>query len=243
MFDCSLTMAQGVMMWKDGKSKQVFLTELDSITFFPSVEHEYVDLGLPSGTLWATMNIGATSPEDYGDYFAWGEVWGYNSAKRYFAWDSYKWCKGSNTSLTKYCLSSGYGDVDGKDMLDLEDDAANANWGEEWQIPSVEQMDELQDTCYTKWTWIKRDGINGYEIKSLKNEKIIFLPATGYYIYGKLTSAGDYGNYWLCTLNNNNQAQATCMAFYSNIMGKKESDRYIGRSVRAVRVKKANIHD
>lgn len=236
--DCSLTMAQGMMIWKDGKSRQVFVTELDSITFFPNVEHEYADLGLPSGTLWATMNIGATCPEDYGDYFAWGETWGYNSAKRFFSWDSYKWCRDSEKSLVKYCLSSGYGDVDGKDTLDPEDDAATANWGEEWQMPSVEQKDELQNPNYTKWTWKKENGINGYEIKSLKNGNSIFLPATGYYVYGKLTSIGDYGNYWLCSINSENQAQAIIMAFYSDKVGMFESDRYIGRSVRAVRVKK-----
>ena len=238
MASCSLAMAQGIMIWKDGKFKQVYATELDSITFFPGTEHKYVDLGLPSGTLWATMNIGSSSPEDYGDYFAWGETWGYNSAKRYFAWDSYKWCKGSEITLTKYCLSSAYGDVDGKDTLEAEDDAATFNWGEDWQIPTIEQKNELMNPDYVRWTWTTKNGVNGFEIKSITNGNSMFLPATGYYVYGNLTSAGDYGNYWLRTLDDENQSQAICIAFYSNKIGIFRSKRYIGRSIRAVRVKK-----
>lgn len=235
--NCFLMTAQGIMIWKDGNYKLIFATEVDSITFFPEIEHEYVDLGLPSGTLWATTNIGAISPEDYGDYFAWGEVWGYNSAKRFFSWDTYKWCRGNETSLTKYCLSSAYGDMDGKDTLDVGDDAAAFNWGDDWRIPTVEQKNELLNPIYVTWQWTTVNGISGYKVESKVNGNSMFLPATGYYAYGKLTSAGDYGNYWLNSLSSQNQAQATCLAFYSNKVGQFQSDRYVGRSVRAVKVK------
>jgi hypothetical protein len=96
----------------------------------------YVDLGLPSGTLWATCNIGANSPEEYGYYFAWGETEGYNDGKTTFDWSTYKWCNGSYDSLTKYKYSSSYGTYDYKTELDLDDDAAYVNWGAEWCMPS-----------------------------------------------------------------------------------------------------------
>ena len=89
----------------------------------PSQEHEWVDLGLPSGTLWATCNVGANAPEEYGDYFAWGET----APKDYYDWSTYKWCKGSYNTMTKYCTNSSYGYngfTDGKTELDPEDDAA-----------------------------------------------------------------------------------------------------------------------
>ena len=83
-------------------------------------EHEWVDLGLPSGTLWATCNVGANAPEEFGDYFAWGEI----APKDYYDWNTYKWCDNSGYSLTKYCTDSYYGTVDNKTELDPEDDAA-----------------------------------------------------------------------------------------------------------------------
>ena len=123
-------------------------------------EHEYVDLGLPSGTLWATCNVGANSPEEYGDYFAWGET----KTKSTYDWGTYKYCNGSSTTLTKYCTLSSYGIVENKTELELLDDAAYVNWGEEWRMPSVDQLDELHTQC--EWIWSSRNGINGYMVKS-----------------------------------------------------------------------------
>ena len=91
----------------------------------PPDTHEYVDLGLPSGTLWATCNVGATAPEEYGDYFAWGETTGYNSGKTTFNWSTYKYCNGDYDKLTKYCNKSSSGTVDNKTTLDPEDDVAH----------------------------------------------------------------------------------------------------------------------
>ena len=118
--------------------------------------HEFVDLGLPSGTLWATMNVGANSPEEYGDYFAWGET----TPKDYYDWSTYQWCMGSRSSFTKYCTDSslGYnGFVDNKTELDPEDDAATANWGEMWRMPSDDQLYELKNVCI--WQWTMRNGV------------------------------------------------------------------------------------
>ena len=159
--------------------------------------HDYVDLGLPSGTLWATMNVGATSPEDYGDYFAWGETNGLKSGKNRFYWDTYKWCNGTYNSLTKYCTSSYYGVVDNKTELELADDAARQNWGGDWRMPTYYQIDELQKECTsTITTWY---GVKGLEIKSKKNGNSIFLPAAGAYSSGwvhSLAGETDLGEYW-----------------------------------------------
>ena len=107
----------------------------------PVDTHEYVDLGLPSGTLWATTNVGAEKPEDYGLYFAWGETTGYTGDTNdgyLFDWASYKWCNGDYNQLTKYCydISSGYnGFTDTLTELEPEDDAAYVNWGPDWRMP------------------------------------------------------------------------------------------------------------
>ena len=98
----------------------------------PQDEHEWVDLGLTSGTLWATCNVGATAPEDYGDYFAWGET----EPKEDYSWSTYKWCNGSYKTQTKYCTNSKYGTVDDKTELEPEDDAAFVNWGSTWRMPT-----------------------------------------------------------------------------------------------------------
>jgi hypothetical protein len=160
-------------------------------------KHEYVDLGLPSGTLWATCNIGANSPEEYGDYFAWGETEGYNDGKTYFDWSTYKWCNGSYDSLTKYNTSSSYGTVDNKTELDLEDDAAYVNnWGPEWRIPSLEQFEELINSRYTTTTWTTQNGVYGRKITSKKNGNSVFLPAAGFRDSSGLSGDGSYGYYW-----------------------------------------------
>ena len=154
---------------------------------------QYVDLGLPSGTLWATMNVGATNPEDYGDYFAWGET----EPKNYYDWYSYEWCNGTNKTLTKYCDKSSYGTVDYKTELDTEDDAAYVNWGEMWRMPTEVQMEELMVKC--TWTWTTRNGVKGNLVTG-PNGNAIFLPAAGLRSAGSLTGVGAYGYYWTRTL-------------------------------------------
>ena len=132
--------------------------------------HEYVDLGLTSGTLWATCNVGASSPYEAGSYFAWGET----SPKQDYSLNSYKWYNSVTGKYTKYCTNSSYGDVDNKTELDLADDAAYVNWGAKWRMPSRAQFDELRAEC--DWQW---NG-SGYLVTSKKNNKTLILPAAGY---------------------------------------------------------------
>ena len=196
-------------------------------------EHEYVDLGLPSGTLWATMNIGANAPEDYGDYFAWGET----EPKDVYNWSTYKWCNGSDNTLTKYCTNSNYGYngfTDGKTELDPEDDAATANWGSEWRMPSIDQINELRNNCTTEWT--TRNGVNGRLFTSKINGASVFLPAAGYRDGGSLGNSGSYGSCWSRTLYSSYPSYACYLYFNSGNVYVYDYNRYFGRSVRAVRV-------
>ena len=163
----------------------------------PPDDQEYVDLGLPSGTLWAKRNVGASSPEDYGDYFAWGET---ETKNVVYKWNTYKWCNGSENTLTKYCTKShfGYnGFVDNKTELDLEDDAACAHYPS-GRIPSYDQIVELCNYC--SWQWAQRNGVNGYLVAG-PNGNTIFLPAAGDRRYDSLYGAGSVGYYWTRTLS------------------------------------------
>ena len=135
----------------------------------------YVDLGLPSGTLWATCNVGASAPEEFGDYFAWGET----DPKDYYDWSTYKWCNGEEGTLTKYCNDSslGYnGFVDNKTELDSEDDAACAHYPG-GRIPSWEQIQELCDSC--TWQYTKLNGVKGMLVTG-PNGNTMFLPSASF---------------------------------------------------------------
>ena len=131
-----------------------------------------VDLGLPSGTLWADRNIGANSPEGYGDYFAWGET----RPKLFYDWSTYKYCDGSYNVMTKYCTDSSKGKVDNKTVLDPSDDAATANWCAAWRMPTHEEQVELNEKC--TWTKSTLNGVKGYKVTG-PNGNSIFLPAAG----------------------------------------------------------------
>ena len=187
-----------------------------------------VDLGLPSGTLWADRNVGADSPEDYGDYFAWGET----STKNTYDWDTYKWCRGSSNILTKYCNRSSYGTVDNKTVLDLEDDAAYVYMGTEWRIPTFDEMEELKIKC--TWTWTSQKGTKGYKVTG-PNGKSIFLPAAGCRNDSSLYDAGSYGYYWSASLHESNPSSAWYLSFYSSDRSTYYYRyRNYGRAVRAV---------
>ena len=198
----------------------------------PPDTHEYVDLGLPSGTLWATCNVGANSPEEYGDYFAWGET----EPKNYFDWSTYKWCNGSDTTLTKYCSisSSGYnGFVDNKTELDPEDDAAYVNWGGNWRMPTYDQFNELKSEC--TWTWTTQNGVNGRQVTG-PNGNSLFLPAAGYGDDGWLFDARLRGDYWSRTLGSSTPSSANSVYFSSGGVYWNGDYRTYGFTVRAVRV-------
>ena len=199
--------------------------------------HEYVDLGLPSGTLWATMNIGANSPEEYGDYFAWGET----QPKVEYSWDTYEWGivddpdgDGDGLFFTKYCTSSSFGYngfTDGKTELDPEDDAATVNWGSEWRMPSSDQIQELIDNCTIEWT--TKNGVNGRLFTSNINGASLFLPAAGHFYYE--THFGE-SYYWSRSLGVYDcNSKCIDMNYYGN-MCLIENNRCLGISVRAVRV-------
>ena len=198
-------------------------------------EHEYVDLGLPSGTLWATCNVGASKPEEYGDYFAWGET----KPKSIYNWSTYKWCNGSSTTMTKYCTRSEYGNngfTDNLTELQPEDDAATANWGSGWKMPSLDQIKELFESYYTTSEWTQLNGVYGYKITSKSNGNSIFLPAAGERLEDGLYYAGKYGNYWSSSLGPNDDNGAYFLYFGSGIWDWDEYGRGTGHSVRAVRV-------
>lgn len=198
------------------------------------INPQFVDLGLPSGTLWATCNIGAASPEDYGDYFAWGETEGYNDGKTDFSWSTYKWCNGSYSTLTKYNTSSRYGNVDNMTELEIEDDAAYVNWGPAWRMPSEEQFSELINSSYTTTEWTTQNGVNGQKITSKTNGNSIFLPAAGFRSSSSHDGSGDY---WSRTLSSDYPIYARGLVFNSNsISTDYKCSRYGGLSVRPVRL-------
>ena len=209
---------------------------LDSMVFVdaPAAEPEYVDLGLPSGTLWATKNVGASRPEDYGDYFAWGET----EPKEDYSWSTYKYCEGSYTTLTKYCRKSDYGYNGFTDTLTEllpEDDAATANWGSEWKMPYQEQLEELVNDRYTTTEWTTQNGVYGRKITSKSNGNSIFLPAAGYRYGTSLDNVGSYGDYWSRSLHSSYSSYAYYLYFSSSNVGTSGNFRYYGRSVRPVR--------
>ena len=152
---------------------------------------EYVDLGL--SVKWATFNVGATAPEDYGDYFAWGET----EPKETYSWATYKWCDGTSTNMTKYNAE------DGKTILDPEDDAAQVHWGDKWRMPTDAERDELVENC--TWTWTTQNSVNGYKVTG-PNGNSIFLPAGGYKGSGPDYPVGEDGLYWLGNVYKNSYA-------------------------------------
>ena len=190
-------------------------------------DYYYAKLGLPSGTLWATMNVGADSPEDYGDYFAWGET----EAKETYNWSTYKWCNGSQNTQTKYCTLSSYGTVDNNTILDLDDDAANANWSGNWTMPTTEELEELDNDC--RWTWVTKCGVNGRKVTG-PNGVTVFLPAAGYRGNSDLSNAGSYGYYWSSSLYTSNSSGAYYLYFDSSDVGSYRDYRFKGLSVRSV---------
>lgn len=175
---------------QDGSAKQATCTVIvGKPTTGEANGHTWVDLGLPSGTLWATSNVGADVPGEYGDYFAWGET----TPKAEFNFENYKYYDNATKRYTKYYFNSNDGTGDNKTRLDVEDDAARANWGERWSMPSFEQMKELIKYCTRQWSC--QDGNIGTLFTSEKNGKTIFLPAAGerrYYEFNGIASEGCY---------------------------------------------------
>ncbi len=195
--------------------------------------HEYVDLGLPSGTLWATCNVGATSPEGYGDYFAWGET----SSKEHYDWSTYKHGQTYN-ALTKYCANGAYGFngfVDSRSRLEATDDAAVAHWGNAWRTPTTAEQQELQEHC--TWEWTTQNDVQGYKVTG-KNGNAIFLPAAGYRYDAELNGVGKYGYYLSSSANTSYPNHAYYTYFRSEKQEGNAISRYYGQTIRPVRSEK-----
>ena len=194
-------------------------------TIVPKPEPEYVDLGL--SVKWATFNVGATSPEDYGDYFAWGET----ETKDKYSWATYKWCDGDYTKLNKYCTKEQYGIVDNQTILQLCDDAAHTKLGGNWRMPTMEECQELVNLC--TWTWTTVNGINGHVITG-PNGNTIFLPATGAITTSGLQNAGESGYYWINSISTTSPYNANDIYNQTSTYGINAFSRYIGRPIRPV---------
>ena len=187
------------------------------------IDYEYVDLGLPSGTLWASCNVGATSPEEYGDYFAWGET---TTKSDYRSSNSVTY--GLSISELE---SRGITDTDGN--LTATYDAATANWGDNWRMPTLYEMKELGDIC--TWEWVTVDGVNGSKVTG-PNGNSIFLPAAGYYNGTKLGDTERRGTYWSATVfvNNSNITYGHLGYFYSENHKLYVDSFYYGYPIRPV---------
>ena len=193
---------------------------------------DYVNLGLTSGTLWATMNVGATSETDYGSYFQWGET----APNTTCNWENYKYNGGTQT-LTKYNTGvHGYGGtIDNKLTLDLEDDAARVHMRGDWRMPSSALMEELLEETTNEWTTIS--GVNGRKFTSKADpSKYIFIPASGYRYDSSFGNQGDKGFVWNSSLNPFGPSQALHLDFGSSycIMTEDMLNRSYGMAVRGV---------
>ena len=183
-----------------------------------------VDLGL--SVKWASWNVGAESPEDYGGYYAWGET----EEKSNYKWTTYKWGIGASLDITKYCTDGFYGTRDGKNSLDPEDDVAHVSWGGGWRMPTSDEIDELLDNCSRDWTFV--NGVCGIRL-SCYNGNSIFLPAAGSFNGADNALVSEGGAYWSTTLNDRNTL-AYCLFFGETYDEYGKDYRYKGSTVRPV---------
>ena len=225
-------LAQGIVVNKTDGSKVYFkASEVVSVTTYGYGEDgphapagaEAVDLGLPSSTKWANMNVGAEKPEDYGHYFAWGET----EPKEVYNWDTYQYGYYNDDDDYSHLVNIG------SDIAGTAYDAATVNWGTPWRMPSKAQIDELLDNCSSEWT--TQNGVNGRKFTSKINGNSIFLPAAGDRWDGELYGAGDWGYSWSSTLLESDPYGAYGLSFGSGGAGWGSCYRGDGRSVRPVR--------
>lgn len=193
-----------------------------SISKSNNAQEERVDLGLSSGILWATCNIGASSPSEIGDYFAWGE----REPKDVYGWDTYKLCRGSYNSIFKYT------ETDGKKVLDSQDDVAKSMLGGEWRIPTKEDMEELVEEC--EWKWTSLNGQLGWKVIG-SNNNYIFLPASGAASSYRIAGVNELGRYWTATRDESNYS-AYNLRFKdgTDTIVVVDDTRFYGRTIRPV---------
>ena len=221
-------------------TKTTFLESLDEEQLLSFSEkmieyyiHPYVDLGL--SVKWATCNVGAEKPEDYGDYYAWGET----VTKSTYDWHTYKYCDGSVLGIvTKYCNDSSRrnnGFTDSRTTLEMSDDVVHQKWGGNWRMPKQTEFNELINNC--TWTWTTLNGIKGYRVTSNKSgytDRWIFLPAAGRRSNTGLYDVGSYGGYWSSSLYTSYPSDALKLSFNSGSHCMDIESRYEGLSVRPV---------
>lgn len=197
----------------------------------PSAMLKFVDMGLPSGTLWAVCNVGAPNARDFGNYYAWGETSGYDEGKTSFNWKNYKHCKGTSNTLTKYCTKSYYGNnnfTDGITTLQGIDDVGSIRYGFYYGIPTKEEWEELMTHC----RWSQLD--NCAYVRSNKNGNIILLPKAGYRNGLNLYDDNAGGYYWTSTLDPNSPDDAWFLYFGKGQPTDYDYYRSQGRSIRLV---------
>ena len=217
----------------------VSLTKDDSkVHYFedPYKGHQYVEIG---GLKWATMNIGASKPSDYGLYFAWGDTQGYTAeqvgsgeGQKYFGWADYKY--GNDTSSPGATGMTKYNETDGKTILEASDDAAVANWGGSWRMPTTDEFQALGAAVNTAWTQV--NSVYGILCEDKEDSsKTLFFPAAGFCYGGSVEDVGNSGNYWSSSLGANSRQGAYDLSFSSSDAGwDSYGDRYFGFAVRPV---------
>ena len=216
-----------------GLTRIVYITQngnpaSESLGTCPDDNHPHkVDMG--NGVMWACCNVGASSPIDYGNYYAWGET----TPKTDYSWETYKWCNGTEKTLTKYCTNSTYGKVDDKIQLNRSDDAAWVNWGDSWRMPIIDELSDLDSKC--RWIWTTIKNVNGYHVIA-SNGNTIFLPAAGHRFGDETTETGNRGEYWSSSLYlyKDNSRESYEFFFTNDYRHTFHWNRYTGYSVRPV---------
>ena len=238
LISLSLVLLMGMSVWaqepvtvsvyedcsKNGKTEDIRPSDEEN-------GHTWVNLGL--SVRWASCNIGATAPEEYGNYYAWGET----ETKADYSWATYKYANGADDKFTKYCINASYGNegfTDNKTTLEPEDDAAHVNWGGVWRMPTDAEWTELREQC--TWTWTTQNVVIGYQVTSKINSNSIFLPAAGFRVDTGLYDAGSDGNYRSSSLYEDRPYYAwyVYFRFYSDLVYGGSYYRFIGQSVRPV---------
>lgn len=219
-------------------SDKKICTETDDSDYILDTNgYDYVDLGLPSGTLWATANVGTTSPYGDGEYFSWGEKARFMTEKILFYWKDYKYYDAETQKYTKYINNSFYGPVDNKMILDPEDDAAHVIMGGDWRMPTIAEVDELVNPHYTTTTWFAKGVFNYLKIASKNDDsKYIILSAAGQHRENKTEYYGTIGKYWTSELHPDGGTEYPCyLEFTEHTCGRHSgSYRYVGLPIRAV---------
>ncbi len=187
-------------------------------------------ISMGDGIKWSCCNVGAKNPIENGDYFAWGET----KPKNEYDWSTYKYCKGTETTLTKYCGSSSYGTIDNKSQLEISDDAARANWGGTWRMPTIDEMEKLSNNCI--WVWTTINYVNGYLVIA-PNDNMLFFPAAGVWWLGSSNiGSGFSGSYWTSSSSSHDYYPivADCLDFDRNSQKVSIYSREEGLTVRPI---------